>query len=157
MSSINRVQHVLQTHQVQSEIINLDDNAHTAQQAANALGCEVAQIVKSLIFKTGHSEQAVLALISGDKRLNPEKLEAVIGQSLEKADAGFVKAVTGFSIGGVAPVGSLSQLPTYMDQDLLKHNTVWAAAGHPKSVFEINPDLLQKITGAQALGLTNGV
>ena len=155
MSSISRVQQALQTHHSECEIKQLDDSAHTAQQAAIALGCDVAQIVKSLVFKTSHTEQAILALISGDKRLDINKLAEVLDQPLDKADAEYVKSVTGFSIGGVAPVGSLNPLPVYMDKTLLKHNRVWAAGGHPKAIFEINPNILLKITGAKALDLTN--
>lgn len=154
MSSINRVQQALETHQCKSEIKNLDDSAHTAQQAAMALGCDVGQIVKSLVFRTSHTEQAILALISGDKRLDIDKLAGILKQPLDKADAQYVKSVTGFSIGGVAPVGSLNPLPVYMDKTLLKHSKVWAAGGHPKTVFAINPNILLKITGAQALDLT---
>lgn len=154
MSSINRVEQALRAHDQEYQIKQLDESAHTASQAAFALGCDVAQIVKSLVFKTCDSEQAVLALISGDKRLDINKLAAVLNQRLDKANAEYVKSVTGFSIGGVAPVGSISPLPVYMDKTLLKHDRVWAAAGHPKAIFEINPQHLLTITAATALDLT---
>ena len=155
MSSINRVQQALQAHNCDSQIKQLDDSAHTAQQAATALGCDVAQIVKSLVFKTRHNEQAVLALISGSKQLNIDKLAAVIDQPLDKASAQFVKTTTGFSIGGVAPLGCINLIPVYMDETLLNHAEVWAAGGHPKAIFAINPAQLLTITAAQVLDLTD--
>lgn len=153
MPSVNRVEQALSALHCKSIIRFLDDSAHTASQAAQALGCDVAQIVKSLVFKTADSEQAILALVSGDKRLDINKLARVLDQPLKKADAEYVKSVTGFSIGGVAPVGSLTPLPVYMDVNLLAQASVWAAAGHPKAIFEIDPNLLLKITGARALDL----
>ena len=155
MSSIQRVQQALRAHHCSSEIKQLDDSAHTAQQAATALGCDVAQIVKSLVFKTKNTDQAVLALISGEWQLNMDSLAAVVGQPIVKADAQFVKSQTGFSIGGVAPLGSINRLPVYMDESLLRHNEVWAAGGHPKAIFSINPEQLLAISGAQALDLTS--
>ena len=90
----------------------------------------------------------VLALISGDKRLDPDKLSVLAGSSLGKADAAFVKQSTGFTIGGVAPLGSINELPVYMDESLLSHHSVWAAAGHPKTVFEVEPQALAEACNA---------
>lgn len=154
MSSVNRVRHALESQLAECLIKQLDVSAHTAQQAATALGCDVGQIVKSLVFKTSLDNQAVLALVGGDKRLDLEKLSAAVRQPLNKADAAFVKSETGFSIGGVAPVGSTRPLPVYMDQTLFRHSKVWAAAGHPKTVFQIAPELLKDISGATTLDLS---
>ncbi len=154
MKSIDRVKQTLTQKGVHTEIIILEQSTHTAEQAADALKCDVAQIVKSLIFKTSISGQPVLALISGDKRLDSAKLANLIGEKLDKADADFVKQKTGFSIGGVAPIGSLNKLPVYMDSSLLAHENVWAAAGHPKSIFQIDPHSLAQVADATIADLT---
>ncbi len=154
MKPVDRVKDALTRQGENIEILILEQSTHTAQQAADALQCHVAQIVKSLIFKTSKSEKPVLALVSGDKRLDSKKLARLIGEKLGKADADFVKQKTGFSIGGVAPIGSLEALPVYMDQSLLTHQYVWAAAGHPKSIFKIDPKRLAEITSAMVSDLT---
>lgn len=152
--AVDRVKQSLLNHGVNSEIIFLEQSAHTAEQAAQALNCDVAQIVKSLIFKTSQTKQPVLALISGDKRLDSKKLALLIKEKLEKADADFVKQKTGFSIGGVAPIGAVEHFPVYMDRTLLEHEDVWAAAGHPKTVFKIKPGKLAEIANAGVVYLT---
>ncbi len=154
MKAVERVKQVLTQHGEDIEVLMLEQSTHTAQQAADALKCDVAQIVKSLIFKTAKSNKPVLALISGDKRLDNKKLANLIGEKLGKADADFVKQTTGFTIGGVAPLGSLESLPVYMDETLLTHEKVWAAAGHPKSIFNIDPKRLAEITTATVTDLT---
>jgi len=153
-SSVDRVKQVLANNNIDAEIVFLEQSAHTAEQAAQALQCDVAQIVKSLIFKTYQTQKPLLALISGDKRLDSQKLALLINEKLDKADADFVKQTTGFTIGGVAPIGSLNKLPVYMDKTLLEHREVFAAAGHPKSIFRINPDRLAEVSMAQMADLT---
>ena len=154
MKSVERVKQVLTQNGESIEVMMLEQSTHTAQQAADALKCDVAQIVKSLIFKTSKSGKPVLALISGDKRLDNKKLAHLIGEKLGKADADFVKEMTGFTIGGVAPIGSLKSLPVFMDETLLAHEIVWAAAGHPRSIFKIDPGRLAEITAATVTDLT---
>ena len=155
MSAVDRVEKILKEHQLACEIKYLDETAHTADQAAKALGCDVCQIVKSLIFKTRASAQPVLALVSGDKRADLKSFSAILGESLDKADADFVKTQTGFTIGGVAPIGSINTLPVYIDKHLFQHQSVWAAAGHPKTVFNIDPKKLAELADAQEVDITS--
>lgn len=125
----------------------LDGAARTAQQAADALGILVGQVAKSVIFRRQSDDAAVLVIASGDRRVDEKKVEAHVGKVV-RADAGFVKSRTGFSIGGVAPLAHASPPVTLIDQDLLRFEQVWAAAGHPHSVFALHPGDLQRLTGA---------
>ncbi len=129
----------------------LDDAARTAQQAADALGIQLGQIAKSIIFKRKPDAVAVLVITSGDRRVDEAKVQALVcgqGQKLGRADAEFVKAATGFSIGGVSPVGHAVAPVTLIDRDLLRFGEIWAAAGHPQGVFRLHPDDLVHLTGA---------
>jgi prolyl-tRNA editing enzyme YbaK/EbsC (Cys-tRNA(Pro) deacylase) len=123
----------------------------TAQDAARAIGCEVGQIVKSLVFLAG--ERPVVALVSGANRLDQERLGALAGAGVRKADAEAARAATGYAIGGVPPFGHASPLPVYMDRDLLSWPEVWAAAGRPDSVFPIAPERLRELAGAEVVEL----
>jgi Cys-tRNA(Pro) deacylase len=119
----------------------------TAQDAANAIGCEVAQIVKSLLFIV--NEQPVIVLVSGSNQLDEKKLAALCGvgrKKVKRSDADLARDITGFAIGGVPPFGHKTRLPTYIDQDLLKFEVIWAAAGTPNAVFAITPGELTRIT-----------
>ncbi|MFN3437303.1 MAG: YbaK/EbsC family protein [Acidovorax sp.] len=126
----------------------LDDAARTAQQAADQLGVALGQIAKSIIFRRKSDDVAVLVVTSGDRRVDEKKVEAHVGGKIGRADAEFVKARTGFSIGGVSPVAHATPPVTLIDQDLLRFEVVWAAAGHPHSVFSLHPTDLQRLTGA---------
>jgi prolyl-tRNA editing enzyme YbaK/EbsC (Cys-tRNA(Pro) deacylase) len=126
----------------------LDDAARTAQQAADALGIAVGQIAKSIIFRRKSDDAAVLVVTSGDRRVDEKKVEAHVGSKIGRADAEFVKSRTGFSIGGVSPVAHATPPVTLIDQDLLRFDVVWAAAGHPHGVFALHPSDLQRLTGA---------
>lgn len=129
----------------------LDDAARTAQQAADALGIALGQIAKSIIFKRKPDAAAVLVITSGDRRVDEKKVQALVcvdGQKLGRADADFVKASTGFSIGGVAPVGHAVPPVALIDRDLLRFDEIWAAAGHPNGVFKLHPQDLAQLTGA---------
>ena len=125
----------------------LDDAARTAQQAADALGILVGQVAKSIIFRRKSDDAAVLVVTSGDRRVDEKKVEAHVGK-VGRADADFVKSRTGFSIGGVSPVAHATPPVTLIDQDLLRFDVVWAAAGHPHGVFPLHPGDLQRLTGA---------
>lgn len=127
-------------------------STRTAQEAAAACGCDLAQIVKSLIFRGRTSGKPYLLLISGKNRVDEKKAAATIGEALERPDAAFVRAATGFSIGGVAPFGSTQPMATYHDPDLLAFDVVWAAAGTPLAVFPVAPGDLIGATGSRALG-----
>jgi prolyl-tRNA editing enzyme YbaK/EbsC (Cys-tRNA(Pro) deacylase) len=118
----------------------------TAVEAARAIGCEVGQIVKSLVFVA--AGRPVVALISGANRLDEKRLAAVAGEPVLKADAETARSATGYSIGGVPPFGHATEVPVFMDRDLLAYEVVWAAAGRPDSVFEIAPYRLRDLSGA---------
>ena len=125
----------------------------TAVDAARAVGCEVGQIVKSLVFLAGG--RPVVALVSGANRLDERRLAAVAGEPVAKADAETARAATGYSIGGVPPFGHASDLPVFMDRDLFDYGVVWAAAGRPDSVFEIQPERLRELSNAMVADITS--
>lgn len=149
-----RVDHVLKTHGSSAEIVQLDELAHTAQQAADALGVDVAQIVKSLIFKGAESDKAYLILVSGANRVHERRVGRQIGEKLTRADADFVKLRTGFTIGGVSPIGATGEVEIFIDQTLFELDAIWAAAGHPRSVFPTSADELTKLTNAISICVT---
>lgn len=123
----------------------------TAADAARAVGCEVGQIVKSLVFVAGG--RPVVALVSGANRLDEKRLGAVAGEPVLKADAETARSATGYSIGGVPPFGHATEIPVFMDRDLLGYEVVWAAAGRPDSVFEIAPSRLREMSAATVADL----
>jgi prolyl-tRNA editing enzyme YbaK/EbsC (Cys-tRNA(Pro) deacylase) len=127
--------------------VMLDGAARTAQEAADGLGVQLGQIAKSVIFKRKEDGVAVLVVTSGDRRVDEKKVSALVGK-IGRADADFVKAQTGFSIGGVSPVAHLNPPVTLLDQDLWRFEDIWAAAGHPHGVFRLQPDDLKQLTGA---------
>lgn len=148
---VQRVAAFLQSKGYEKLPLMLADAARTAQQAADALGVELGQIAKSIIFRRKSDDVAVLVITSGDKRVDEAKVQDLVceqGAKLGRADADFVKLKTGFTIGGVAPVAHLTQAVTLIDQELFRFSYVWAAAGHPNSVFEITPLVLQQLTKA---------
>ena len=145
--SVQRVAQVLQQAGHPHAPIMLDDAARTAQEAADALGVQLGQIAKSVIFKRKSDEAAVLVVTSGDRRVDEKKVSALVGK-VGRADADFVKARTGFAIGGVSPVAHLTPSVTLLDQDLWRFDDIWAAAGHPYGVFRLQPDDLKQLTGA---------
>ena len=125
----------------------LDDACRTAQQAADALGIEVGQIAKSIVFRRKSDDAAVLVVTSGDKRVDEKKVEALVGK-LGRADADFVKSATGFSIGGVSPFAHASPPVMLIDRELFRFEDVWAAAGHPHAVVRLRPHDIEGLTGA---------
>jgi prolyl-tRNA editing enzyme YbaK/EbsC (Cys-tRNA(Pro) deacylase) len=130
--------------------VMLDAAARTAQEAADGLGVQLGQIAKSVIFKRKEDGMAVLVVTSGDRRVDEKKVSALVGK-VGRADADFVKASTGFSIGGVSPVAHLNPPVTLLDQDLWRFGLIWAAAGHPNAVFCLVPEDLKGLTGAPAV------
>ena len=148
---VQRVAQVLQAHAHPHGPVMLDDAARTAQQAADALGIALGQIAKSIIFRRKPDGVAVLVVTSGDRRVDEAKVQALVcaeGQKLGRADAEFVKAATGFSIGGVSPVGHANPPVTLIDRELHRFDEIWAAAGHPHGVFKLSPADLTRLTGA---------
>jgi prolyl-tRNA editing enzyme YbaK/EbsC (Cys-tRNA(Pro) deacylase) len=123
----------------------------TAVDAARAVGCDVGQIVKSLVFIAGG--RPVVALVSGANRLDERRLGAAAGEPVEKAGADVARSATGYAIGGVPPFGHTTDVPVFMDRDLLQHPVVWAAAGRPDSVFEIEPERLRELGQATVADL----
>jgi len=125
----------------------LEVSARTSQEAADALGVQVGQIAKSVVFRRRSDETAVLVVTSGDRRVDEKRVAAIAGP-LGRADADFVKARTGFSIGGVSPLAHLSPAFTLIDRELFRFDEIWAAAGHPNGVFRLTPQDLERLTGA---------
>ncbi len=136
------------------EIREMPQSTRTAAEAAAACGTSVAQIVKSLIFQKAESGEPVLILVSGRNRVDEKAMKGIVGEALKRIDADQVRALTGFAIGGVAPLGSLAPLATFMDADLLAFETVWAAAGAPHAVFEVDPKALAAATGAKIVSVS---
>ncbi|WP_028548006.1 YbaK/EbsC family protein [Paenibacillus sp. UNC451MF] len=149
--SAQRIQNLLTEQGYRNQVVELPDSARTAQEAADAIGCEVAQIAKSIIFRLKGSDKPLLVVASGVNRVNEKQIASLIDDKLGKADADFVRERTGFVIGGVAPIGHNEKIVTFIDEDLFQFKTLWAAAGHPKAVFELTPDALVAMTGGQVI------
>ncbi len=149
-----RVADALAAHGLPGQVIVLEELATTAQMAAEALGVEVGRIVKSLVFRGADSGRAYLLLVSGANRVHEKRVGRLIGEALERSDADFVKLHTGFSIGGVSPYGHPAALATFIDNKLFEYATVWAAAGNPRSVFEVTAADLERTIGAQRIEVT---
>ncbi len=129
----------------------LPESTRTAVEAAAACGCELGQIVKSLVFRGGETGKAYLILVAGHNRVDEQRFAAVAGEPLERADAAFVRETTGYAIGGVPPFGHATAMTTFMDEDLLRHATVWAAAGTPRCLFSVSPAELKRALGVNAV------
>ena len=149
--AIERVRAALREKGVDTEIVEFAQSTCTAQEAADAIGTSVAQIVKSLVFVAGG--QPFLALVSGANQADTDKLAALMGAPVERADARIVREATGFAIGGVPPVGHATSLVTFIDEDLLQFEEVYAAAGTPHAIFRITPQELVRITGGRVVAL----
>ncbi len=145
-SSLRRVQEALDQSGLSLVVVELPKSTRTAQEAADAVGCDLGQIVKSLILRGADSNRPYLVLVSGPNRANLDRVSEAMGEPVQMADADFVREQTGFSIGGVAPVGLPDSIRTLIDQDLLQYQTIWAAAGTPRSVFSLSPDNLLELT-----------
>lgn len=135
-------------------IVETATSARSAEEAARAVGAQVGQIVKSLVFRGVDSGEAYLLLVSGANRVDEAAMAVLLGEALERPDADFVRAATGFAIGGVSPLGGSARLRTVMDEDLFRYATVWAAAGTPRHVFEVVPLQLRSATGATVAPVT---
>ena len=133
------------------EIIEYAESTRTAQEAADRAGCELGQIVKSLIFKGKVSGKPILVLTSGANRVDEKRISEHAGETIGRADADFVRAVTGFAIGGVPPVGHIQKMETYLDEDFLQYETIWAAAGNPNAIFELPTQALHDMTDAKVI------
>jgi len=147
--TVRRVQAALQALGLGHEIVDLGLSARTAADAAGAVGCRVDQIAKSLVFRLRESGRALLVVTSGTHRVNEARVAALVSEPLDRADADFVRAETGFAIGGVAPVGHVKPVVTLIDEHLLTFEEIWAAAGHPNMVFRLRPADLVTMTGGR--------
>ncbi|HEX7156263.1 MAG TPA: YbaK/EbsC family protein [Burkholderiaceae bacterium] len=150
-ASAQRVQAALGSHGLPSQVVELEVAARTSQQAADALGVQVGQIAKSLIFRAADSGRAVLVIAAGDRRVTEARIEAVLGERLERASPEFVREHTGFAIGGVAPLGHPRPLVAFVDASLRRFDLLWAAGGTPHCVFPIRPEDLLRIAGGVEL------
>lgn len=151
--SAQRVQDVLQERGFTNQVIELADSARTAAEAATAMGCEVGQIAKSLIFQGKASGAPILIIASGANRVNEKRVAAHLREKLTKPDADFVREQTGFAIGGIPPVGHSQAIKTLIDEDLLQYTQIWAAAGHPNALFALTPDELVRMAQGVVVGV----
>jgi prolyl-tRNA editing enzyme YbaK/EbsC (Cys-tRNA(Pro) deacylase) len=151
MRSTDRVRLAAEAAGLAISIREMPQSTRTAEEAAAACGTSVGQIVKSLIFRGAATSEPVLLLVSGANRVDTGAVARIIGEALERMDADAVRTATGFAIGGVAPLGAVAPIRTYMDEDLLAFATVWAAAGSPQAVFEAEPRALAAAAGAEII------
>lgn len=134
-----------------NKVIELPESTRTAQEAADTIGCEVAHIAKSIIFRLKNEDKALLVIASGVNRINEKQIASHLNDKLGKADADFVREHTGFVIGGVPPIGHKESILTFIDEDLLQYREIWAAAGHPRAVFQLTPEELVQMTKGQVI------
>ena len=153
-ASAQKVQQALDHIGKQLEVVELPGSTRTSQEAAQAVGCQVGQIAKSIIFRALASQRPIMVIASGPNRVNEKVIETLIGETIGKADADFVRQRTGFVIGGVPPVGHPEQIETFIDMDLLQYPEIWAAAGTPHAVFRLTPADLMRMTGGKAVQVT---
>ena len=150
---VKRVQSILSNFDPEKKVVVLDNSARTALEAASSLGCEIGAIVKSLLFKTENS--FTLCLVAGDKRASLNKIKKILNiKDVSMASADDVKNITGYTIGGVSPIGHLNKVDVFIDNSLERFTSLFAAAGHPNCVFEINFTDLQKITNGSIMEIT---
>ena len=149
-----RVAAAIAQHRLPGTVTILNQLATTAPMAADALGIEVGRIVKSLVFVGAQSGEPIMVLVSGANRVHERRAGRQIGDKLLRADADLVRDTTGFAIGGVSPFGHLKPIPIFIDEDLFAFDTVWAAAGNARSVFEITPADLERTTSAKRITVT---
>lgn len=149
-----KIQNELAARGIAARVVELPDSTRTAVEAGQAIGCTVAQIVKSLVFRGEESNKAILIEASGVNRVNEKTIAVLIGEPIVKADADFVREKTGFAIGGVPPLGHASEMGVvFIDEDLLQYPELWAAAGTPHAVFPLTPGELVKLSGGKVVSI----
>jgi prolyl-tRNA editing enzyme YbaK/EbsC (Cys-tRNA(Pro) deacylase) len=153
-ASAQRVQHVLSAAQLDARVIELTVAARTSGQAADALGVEVGQIAKSLVFRAANSGRPVLVIAAGDRRVDEARVASLLGEPIERASPEFVRENSGFAIGGVAPVGHARAMVTFVDASLRRFSVLWAAGGTPHCVFPIAPAELVRVSGGTESDVT---
>ncbi|GAA5174245.1 YbaK/EbsC family protein [Niveibacterium umoris] len=142
-----RTQQLLHEAGIDVTVVEFEQPTRTSAEAAAAIGCSVAEIAKSIVFRGAESGQAIVVVASGDNRVSEEKVATLVGEKLKRADADFVRSATGYAIGGVAPLGHAQPVRLLLDADLQRFTTVWAAAGTPFTVFPLAPTQLATLTG----------
>ena len=152
-SSAQKVQKALQNRGLNCDVVQMQKTTRTAKDAAQAVGCEVGQIVKSLIFRSKRSRKPILVVASGANRVNEKVLARHISEPVKMAKPEFVREMTGFAIGGVPPIGHRYPLSIFIDEDLLQFEEIWAAAGTPHAVFRLTPDELKRITAGTVISI----
>lgn len=152
-STALRVRAALHDMGIAVTVKEMSASTRTAKEAASAIGCKVAEIAKSLVFRTVGTDRAILVIASGVNRVNEGEFARAVGEQIERASPEFVRDRTGFAIGGVPPVGHSQLLETWMDASLFGFERIWAAAGTPHAVFEITPQDLKRITNAAVIDL----
>jgi len=153
-ASAQKIQKELASRGIQAKVVELPDSTRTAVEAAQAIGCTVPQIVKSLVFRGAESGKAILIEAAGINRVNEKAVAMIIGEPIVKADADFVREKTGFAIGGVPPLGHATEMGSvFIDEDLLQFLELWAAAGTPHAVFPLTPEQLIEISGGKVISI----
>ena len=152
-STAANYQDFIKSRGIEGEVVELPDSTRTAAEAASAIGCEIAEIAKSVVFYVKDTLRPVLVIASGINRVDEKKLKKIIGGKLKRADADFVREATGFAIGGVPPAGHIEPLQTFLDEDLFQYSLVWAAAGTPHAVFPVKPQELLELCTAEAFDI----
>jgi len=152
-SSARKVQEALQALGLTCEVVQMQATTRTAEDAARAVGCEVGQIVKSLIFKGIQSHRPILVVASGANRVNEKNLGRQISEPVKMANAEFVREITGYAIGGVPPLAHRRPIKVFIDEDLLGYSEIWAAAGTPRAVFKLTPQELKMITNGTVIAV----
>jgi len=152
-SSAQKIQDLLNSLEYSYIVIEHAESTRTAQEAADRAGCELGQIVKSLIFRGKTSGKPILVLTSGANRVDEKRIAEYAGEPIGRAEADFVRTVTGYAIGGVPPIGHNEKMETFLDEDFLQYKTIWAAAGTPNAIFELSTEDLQKMTGGKIVGV----
>ena len=153
--SAQKVQDALAARGVSCSVIEMPATTRTSKLAAAVIGCTVAQIAKSVVFRTVAGRSPILVIASGTNRVNEKRIPEIVGETVEIADPDYVREVTGFVIGGVPPVGHATHIRTLLDADLLKLDVIWAAAGTPRAVFQLTPQDLQKMTDGSVAQITS--
>ncbi len=151
--SVQKVQNALKALGFSNDVMELESTTRTSAEAAQAVGCRVEQIAKSILFKSKQTDMPILVIASGPNRVNEKRIEAFISEPLGKADADYVRKHTGFVIGGVPPIGHLEKLDIFIDEDLLKYEEIWAAAGSPNALFRLTPSDLIQMTGGRIVSI----
>jgi len=144
-----RTSQLLRDAGIDTQVVEFEQPTRTSADAAAAIGCSVAEIAKSIVFRGANSGQAVVVVASGDNRVSESKVSEKVGEPLARADGDFVRAATGYAIGGVPPLGYSQPVKLLLDQDLKRFEKIWAAGGTPFSVFPLQPDQLRRLTGAE--------